>query len=153
MDPQEFRRKCALWCTGVSIVTTTDTKGKHCGLTLNSVASLSIDPPLMLICVDNNSETLDALLEKGFFCINVLSQDQEELAKRFCAQGDRFSGVALSTGLQGIPLIDGAIVSFECEVEDVHPGGDHKIVVGRLKNIVDGDTSREPLIFINGSYC
>lgn len=153
MNQQEFRNKCARWCTGVSVVTTTNSEGAHFGLTLNSVASVSVDPPLLLICLDNNSKTLGAVVEKGFFIINVLAREQESLARRFSAQGDRFSGLEFSTGQQDIPLISGSLVSFECEVHDIFPGGDHRIILGRLKNVVDGDEAGEPLIFINGEYC
>ena len=117
MDQLEFRKKCGLWCTGVSVVTTTNKEGIAFGVTLNSFTSLSMDPPLLLVCLDNTSDTLHALTDSGLFCVNVLSRDQERLSIKFSSPIDRFRDVELTSGLDNIPLLMGAIVSFECGVE------------------------------------
>ena len=153
MTPAEFRKSCALWCTGVSIVTSTDSEGQDYGLTLNSVTSVSIDPPLMLICLDVGSGTLHAAKTKGAFCINILSASQRELAIRFAEKNsDKFASLHTKRGMLDVPVLTGCVVAFECEIEAVYPGGDHKIVVGQLKNIIEGKKSVKPLLFINGQY-
>lgn len=152
MDSGEIRNRLGLWCTGVSVVTTTDRDAAPIGVTLNSFTSLSLEPPLLLICIDNNSETLRAIQDKGSFTINILAQEQRELAEIFCSPVDRFAKLDFQKGRNDVPLLDGAIVAFECDVENLFPGGDHKIVVGRLKNIVDGRLDAEPLIFNAGNY-
>ena len=153
MTPEIFKASCAKWCTGVSIVTSTDRDGRDFGLTLNSVTSVSIDPPLLLICLDNNSATLEAVKSKNCFCINILSSDQEELAARFAlSSDDKFVGLQPKRGELDVPVLAGCVISLECKLEAIHPGGDHKIIVGQLKNVVAGKSSAKPLVFINGKY-
>ena len=153
MKPEQFKKACAKWCTGVSIVTSTDPDGHDFGLTLNSVTSVSLDPPLMLICIDNGAGTLNAVESKGAFCINVLSTNQQELSERFSQRSnDKFANLRPARGKLDVPVLAGCVISFECEVEAVYPGGDHKIIVGHLKNIIEGDGEPKPLLYINGKY-
>jgi len=153
MNPQDFKKACAQWCTGVSIVTATDKEGCDFGLTLNSVTSVSVDPPLMLVCIDNGSATLGALKSKGAFCINILSVNQQELSVLFATRdANKFGTLTPMRGKLDVPVLDGCIISLECEVEAIYPGGDHEIVVGRLKNIIEGDGSSKPLLYMNRKY-
>ena len=153
MTPSEFRKSCALWCTGVSIVTSTGADDRDCGLTLNSVTSVSVDPPLMLICLDNVSRTLEAVKAKGAFCINILASNQKELSERFAQFNvDKFDGLRSTRGLLDVPILAGCLVAFECKVDAIYPGGDHQIIVGHLKNIIEGKGAAKPLMFINGEY-
>ena len=153
MTRDEFRKLCRHWATGVSIVTSLDVDGKECGLTVNSVASLSLDPPLMLICLDNEAGTLHALKARGAFAINLLASDQRKLSERFALKNiDKFDAFKLTRGALDMPVLDGCLVTFECEVEAIYPGGDHQIIVGHVKHTALGKPTAKPLMFINGKY-
>ncbi len=151
---EQFRRACGLWATGVSIVTTVDSNGIPYGLTMNAVSSLSLDPPMFLVCVDKGSDTLAPMTASRTFCVNVLTQRQQDLSNRFAKKGqDKFDGVAWSTGATGAPLIDDSLVSIECDVSDVLEGGDHKIFCGEVRGIVSNDSvDVEPLLYYGGGY-
>ncbi len=155
ISPEGFRKASGRWATGVSIVTTVDTDGEPFGLTMNSVTSLSLDPPLYIVNVDNGSDTLAPLLNSGSFCINVLAEGQQELSNRFAKKGDnKFDGVDYSAGATDAPQLGGALMSIDCRVNAVHDGGDHKIVVGEVVQIVtvDSDSTAKPLLFYGGGY-
>ncbi len=154
LTSEQFRRACGLWASGVSIVTTCDKSGTPYGLTMNAVTSLSLDPPMFLVCVDNGSDTLAPMLESRTFCVNVLTQRQQDLSNRFAKKGqDKFDGVAWTTGVAGAPLIDDTLVSIECTVTDVVEGGDHQIFCGVVREIVTNDSvDVEPLVYYGGRY-
>jgi flavin reductase (DIM6/NTAB) family NADH-FMN oxidoreductase RutF len=152
--PDTFRKACGYWATGVSIVTTRDTDGKAYGLTMNGLTSLSLDPPLFIICVDNKSDTLEPMKRSGAFCINVLSAGQQELSNRFAKKGpDKFEGVEHQSGPTGSPRLAGYLLGIECKVKEVHPGGDHHIFVGEVVSL-DLPTSEDlqPLLYYRGKY-
>lgn len=153
VGPDEFRTLCGLWPTGVSIVTTRNAAGRVYGVTMNSVTSVSLEPPLLLICLTNDSDTLAAMRESGIFCINVLTSEQKELASRFAhRRADKFSSVPVHDGRLGAPVIDGVLAALECRVEQVYPGGDHKIVVGELVHGLCYDERAAPLMYFKGQY-
>lgn len=152
---EAFRKASGRWATGVSIVTTIDGDGVPFGLTMNSVASLSLDPPLYIVNVDNGSDTLAPMLSSRAFCINVLAADQQALSNRFAKKGDnKFQGVAYVAGATDAPRLEGTIMSIDCRVSVVHEGGDHKIVVGEVVDIAtgEGESTAKPLLFYNGGY-
>ncbi|MEM7465777.1 MAG: flavin reductase family protein [Pseudomonadota bacterium] len=154
ISPDDFRKASGLWATGVSIVTTIDTEATPYGLTMNSVTSLSLDPPLYIVNLDKGSDTLITLEASGAFCINVLSDQQQELSNRFAKKGgNKFEDVAYSPGFRDVPCLTGALMSIQCEVHDIHDGGDHKIVVGKVAAIthLDPETT-QPLLFYRGRY-
>lgn len=150
----QFRRACGLWATGVSIVTTVDAAGKCYGLTMNAVTSLSLNPPMFIVCVDNNSDTLAPMCESKVFCINVLASGQQDLSNRFAKKGEeKFSGVAHSRGTTGAPVLAGALLAIECAVSSTVPGGDHQIMLGEVRHIVTNDAEGvEPLLYFSGRY-
>ncbi|MGR8921628.1 MAG: flavin reductase family protein [Gammaproteobacteria bacterium] len=149
----DFRRACGLWATGVSIVTTAGADGTPYGLTMNAVSSLSLDPPMFLVCVDLNSDTLAPMLESRVYCVNVLTSAQEDLSNRFAKKGaDKFEGVAFSRGVGGVPVLDGVLLAVECAVASVLDGGDHHIVCGAVKNLRRGDEGAAPLLYYGGRY-
>jgi len=153
VGPDEFRALCGLWPTGVSVVTTRGVEGRPYGVTMNSVTSVSLEPPLLLICLTNDSETLAAIRASGIFCINVLTSAQEDLSQRFAhRRADKFDGVPVHDGRLGTPVLDGALAALECRLEEVYPGGDHKIVVGELVHGVCYDDEATPLIYFKGQY-
>ncbi|MCP5198549.1 MAG: flavin reductase family protein [Gammaproteobacteria bacterium] len=149
-----FRRACGLWATGVSIVTTADTAGKPYGLTMNAVSSLSLDPPMMLVCVDKGSDTLAPMLASRVFCVNVLTSAQQDLSNRFAKKGhDKFEAVAWHPGTVGAPVLAHTLVSIECEIADVVTGGDHEICCGVVRDIIANDSvDVEPLLYYGGRY-
>jgi flavin reductase (DIM6/NTAB) family NADH-FMN oxidoreductase RutF len=153
-DSLPFRKACGLWASGVSVITTINSKGIPFGLTMNAVTSLSLEPAMLLVCVDKNSDTLAPMLETLCFCINVLSNAQQELSGRFAKKGDnKFEGVNWSAEPNGAPVLDGSLVSFTCSIAHVYEGGDHIIVCGKVEQIADNSSGgTEPLIYFKGGY-
>lgn len=155
ISPENFRKASGLWATGVSIVTTVDKDGAPFGLTMNAVTSLSLDPPLYLVNVDNGSDTLAPMLASRTFCINVLSNGQQDLSNRFAKKGaSKFDGVSFSAGASGAPQLAGSLMSIDCRVTAVYEGGDHQIVVGEVAEIVTAneDDVAKPLLYFAGRY-
>ena len=150
---EEFRNTCGLWATGVSIVTTISAGGEPYGLTMNGVTSLSLEPPMMLVCVDLKSDTLAPMTESGCFCINVLSKEQEQLSNRFAKKGaNKFESVTWRKATTGAPVIGGSLVSIDCSVSDIYDGGDHKIFCGEVLSILPAPETKPPLIYFSGRY-
>jgi flavin reductase (DIM6/NTAB) family NADH-FMN oxidoreductase RutF len=136
----------------VAIVTTLDTEGRPRGLTTTAVSSVSADPPLLLVCVDLTSRTLPALRAGGRFVVNFLREGRSELARTFASKAeDKFSGVNIRRGENGLPLIDGAICTLECRVHEQFAGGDHTIFVGE---VLDAQTASDgaPLVYYRSAY-
>jgi flavin reductase (DIM6/NTAB) family NADH-FMN oxidoreductase RutF len=154
MTRDRFRRACGYWATGVSIITTIGRDGKPYGLTMNGITSLSLEPPLFLICVDERSGTLDALKHSGVFCINVLREDQQALADVFAGKGDdKFNGVSHERYGAGAPHLHGAIMAVECRVSEIMTGGGHEIVIGEARAIlISEEQDAAPLLFYRGEY-
>ena len=150
---EEFRSTCGLWATGVSIVTTISAAGDPYGLTMNGVTSLSLEPPMMLVCVDLNSDTLAPMTESGCFCINVLTKEQEQLSNRFAKKGtNKFESVTWNKATTGAPVIVESLVSIDCSVNEIYDGGDHKIFCGEALSIVPTSETKAPLIYFSGRY-
>jgi len=151
VDPSVFRQLLGRFATGVSVLTTVDARGAPVGMTANSVASVSLSPPLVSVCVDREAAILEPLLVAQHFALNILSERQEDISRRFAASlSGPFAGVGYRVSEQGLALLDGAIAFIECSREASHPAGDHHIVIG----CVVGGTVREgrPLIFYRGGY-
>ena len=154
LSPELFRKACGYWASGVSIVTTVDTEGKPYGLTMNAVTSLSLTPPLFIICVDNKSDTLEPMRRSGVFGINVIRQGQQELSNNFAKKNpNKFDGIEFDRGEIGVPLLHGHVLAIECRVAATYPGGDHQIFVGEVCaiSLPDPETA-EPLLYFRGRY-
>jgi 3-hydroxy-9,10-secoandrosta-1,3,5(10)-triene-9,17-dione monooxygenase reductase component len=152
MDPIALRNALGQYATGVAIVTTLDAEGRPTGLTVNSFASVSLDPPLVLWSLALTSACLPAFQACRHFAVNVLTADQVALSNRFATNGvDKFADVAWTPGLGGVPLLADVGAVFECANEARHAGGDHAIFIGRVERFVHGEPS--PLIFHAGRYC
>ncbi len=150
-DAATFRTVLGHFCSGITIVTAVD-GGAPVGLTCQSFASVSLDPPLVLFVPAKASNSWPHIRAARHFCANVLAEDQEALARRFALRGaDKFAGVGWRAGPSGAPVLDGSLAYVDCEIEAVHDGGDHDIVVGR---VVDLAVTREatPLLFFRGGY-
>jgi 3-hydroxy-9,10-secoandrosta-1,3,5(10)-triene-9,17-dione monooxygenase reductase component len=151
VERDEFRAAMGLLPTGVTVVTAAGPEGPA-GATANAVGSLSLDPMLMLACLDRGSRTLLAVQGANRFGVNVLSADQEAVARAFSTKApvaDKWQGIE-SAELSGVPAIDGALVSVACELQDVIAGGDHVIVTGIVLDLRAREG--EPLLFHRGAY-
>ena len=152
-SPDEFKACFRLWPTGVSVVTTRDAQGQAHGVTMNSITSVSLEPPLLLMCLRNDSETLAAMRASGIFCINFLASGQEELSNCFAhSHPDKFEGVTTHDGRLGAPVLEGILAALECRVEEMYPGGDHKIILGELVHGTRHNPGATPLVYLNGRY-
>lgn len=147
----DLRNAMALVPTAVTVVTAPGEESPA-GATANAVASLSLDPPLMLVCLDHRSRTLGALQRAGRFAVNVLSAEGEGLARSFATpvpHTEKWEGVEFELR-SGAPVLGAALVWIVCELRDLLDGGDHKIVTGRVLEL--GRREGEPLLFAAGSY-
>ncbi|MBU6282011.1 flavin reductase family protein [bacterium] len=151
-DQSEFRRVLGHFATGVTVVTTLDAEGKPAGLTANAVSSVSLDPPLVLVCVDKKAETAACFAASGVFTVNILSEEQEGLSRRFAKSGpDKFSGVGFHAGGNGAPVLEGALARIECRIRQSVEAGDHVIHIGLAEAIgVEGEL--DPLLYFRGGY-
>lgn len=152
-DPGRFRAALGLLPTGVTIVTASGPEGPA-GATANAVCSLSIEPMLMLACLDRGSRTLLAVQAANRFGIGVLHAGQEEIARAFATKApvaEKWEGIAWSER-DGVPAIDGALVRLACELRDVIAGGDHVIVTGEVTDLEASDAEAAPLLFHRGAY-
>jgi flavin reductase (DIM6/NTAB) family NADH-FMN oxidoreductase RutF len=146
----EFRQAISLFATGVTIITTTH-ESKAAGMTASAVASLSLDPLLLLVCVDNRLPTHRAIESSRRFAVNVLGEDGAELALRFARSGaDKFAGVKLVEDSDP-PLLEDAIAHFVCDVHERLPGGDHSIFVGQVVRC-RAIPGRRPLLYFQSSF-
>jgi flavin reductase (DIM6/NTAB) family NADH-FMN oxidoreductase RutF len=149
----ELRTAMGHFATGVTIVAAT-VDGEPRGGTANAVASVSLDPPLVLVCLRHGSGTLASLRTAGTFALNVLGHGQEELARRFAQAppAERFAGRGWHHGRHGAPVLDGAVATLECAVHEVADGGDHAVVFGRVLAVGHPDRHAEPLVFFRGRF-
>lgn len=149
-----FRNTLAKFCTGVTIVTTKNQDGLH-GLTVNSFTSVSLDPPLILICIQKNGSSHSTLSRSETFVVNILSAEQKELSDRFANSAldseERFRGLNFRISENGVPILAGNLGHLECRVVNQFEGGDHTIFIGQVEN---GDFSkgRQPLLFYESGY-
>ena len=152
-DARHLRDAFGCFTTGVTVVTTRRPDGAPVGFTANSFASVSLDPPLALVCVDLAANSLAALDEAGVFVVNVLHAGQQDLARRFTRKdGDRFATTPFETWETGAPVLDGCMANFECETHSAFDAGDHRVFIGRIVK-VRMDPDHEPLVFLRGGYC
>ncbi|MDA0999712.1 MAG: flavin reductase family protein [bacterium] len=155
LDPKLFRAAMGKFATGVTVVTVRSGETAR-GMTANAFSSLSLDPPLVLVCVDNKASTLDMLREAKKFAINFLAEDQKNISDWFAGKGkdaaDQFADIAHAIGENGAPVLEGAIGFLECDTHEELPGGDHTIVVGRVTRIEIEEDVRPPLLFYASAY-
>jgi flavin reductase (DIM6/NTAB) family NADH-FMN oxidoreductase RutF len=147
----EFRHACGRFATGVTIATVLDADRQPHGLTVSSFTSVSLDPPLISICLGHAVSLIETFRAASFFGINILAGSQQHLSERFARKGlDRFEGVGWTLGTHNVPLLEGVVAAMECEVERRVPAGDHDIFIGRLVStqVREG----EPLLHFAGAY-
>ncbi|HYC93100.1 MAG TPA: flavin reductase family protein [Thermoanaerobaculia bacterium] len=151
IDEALFKLAMSHFASGVTVVTT-EHDGTPYGMTVASFASLSLHPPLVLICIEKSVKTHDALAAAGKFGVSILAHEQAEVSGRFASKkiDDKFAGIDWSRGELGIPLIDHSICALECRLHSALPGGDHTIFVGE---VVSARTSEgPPLVYFRSGY-
>jgi flavin reductase (DIM6/NTAB) family NADH-FMN oxidoreductase RutF len=150
VDESEFRNACGRFATGVTVVTTARDDTAH-GMTANAFMSVSLDPPLIVVSVDEGATMHDWLQEVGRYGVSVLAEWQEAYCWHFAGQPQDDLDVRFSWE-DGIPLIDHALAHFVADVEDAHPAGDHTLFVGRVRFLrTDPLTGSDPLVVHGGS--
>ena len=148
---EEFRHACGRFATGVTIASVLDAKGTPHGLTVSSFTSVSLDPPLILICLGHAVTAIHHFRTATHFGINILREDQRPLSDRFARKGhDRFDGLAWQPGATGVPMLPGVLAAIECAVHRIVPMGDHDILVGEMVHaeVHEGP----PLLYFASSY-
>lgn len=150
IEESKFRTAMGHFASGVTVVTTRN--GEELGgLTVSAFCSLSLDPPLVLICIDKGVTSHDAISSAGRFAINILSADQEEISRRFASRAeDKFDGIGTTEGAGGVPLITGCLATIECRLKEELPGGDHTIFIGEVDQVEIGEG--EPLVYFRSGY-
>ena len=149
-DSKKQRKILGHFATGVTLVTTGGIAGLH-GMTANAVASLSLDPPLVLVAVDKRALTLEYLARNRCFAVNILRLDQEEISRRFAMPGPKdFSDLSTISGATASPILSDCLAYLDCKVVDILPGGDHEIFVGEI--LAGEHHGGEPLLYYAGGY-
>jgi flavin reductase (DIM6/NTAB) family NADH-FMN oxidoreductase RutF len=153
IEKTDFRRTLGCFATGITVITTVDDDGGPVGLTANSFTSLSLDPPMVLFCLDRNIQSFEAFHDNRHFAVNILSAGQKDMSSRFAQSGaEKWSGVEFETWETGCPILDGCLANLECDIESIHEGGDHVIIIGEVKRIACAEDGSAPLIYFRGGY-
>lgn len=152
MDPDSFRAALGRFASGITVLTTRWADGRDIGMTASAFCSLSMNPPLILVCVEKTASIHSALDVGQPFAVNILESRQEAISRRFAGTDpDRFDGLGFSRGQTGAALLDDVLAHLECRVEMLHPGGDHTICVGRVEAM---KVNRgHPLLYYRSGYC
>lgn len=151
VDADAFRSALGRFASGVTVVTTCTADGTDHGMTASAFCSVSLDPPLILVCVEKIASMHDAITSCAHFSVNVLAHNQEQIARRFAeSDGNRFDGVGFSRGAHSMPVIDDALAVLECKRATTYDGGDHTIIVGEVETAVWRDD--KPLLYYRGGY-
>lgn len=151
IDATMFRQVLGHFTSGITVVTAF-VDGRPIGFTAQSFTSLSLDPPLVSLAPAKTSRTWGMIRRGGYFCVNVLSENQEEVSRTFARAGEeRFRGIDWSAGVAGCPKLDGVLAWIECELIAEHDAGDHTLAVGKVINLAVG-SSDSPLVFFRGGY-
>ncbi len=152
IDERLFRDVVSRFATGVTVVTTRDDRGNLFGLTANAFASVSLQPPLILVCLNNSSGTYKFLKQAGSFAVHILAEDQQYLARAFAQRGrDKGLLVDWQVGEGGIPGLRHCLASMDCKVAHEYAGGDHVIVVGRVERVRASPETDKPLLYYRGA--
>lgn len=154
VDSRAFRNLMGRFATGVTVLTLRS-HGNVRGMTANAVSSLSLHPPLLLVCIDRNASSHPYFEAADAFAVNILAEDQSELSRFFAESGEKpepMGGYPHHAGPLGSPILDDALAWVECRITDRHPGGDHTIVVGRVADMEIARPDAQPLLFYGGTY-
>jgi flavin reductase (DIM6/NTAB) family NADH-FMN oxidoreductase RutF len=151
VSKDEFRAALSRFISGVTVVTTVGLDNRPAGITVSAFSSLSLEPPLVLACIDKRASLHDHLVEGRYFAVNILAEDQRGISRLFATKdADRFEGIGYRWGVTGAPLLEGALAYIECRVVHEYPGGDHTIIVGEVESI--NVAGHKPLAYYRGDY-
>jgi flavin reductase (DIM6/NTAB) family NADH-FMN oxidoreductase RutF len=151
IEPDTFRSVLGRFASGVTIVTARDAAGVDHGMTVSAFCSLSLDPPLVLLCVDHAASMYELLLTHPQFGISILSSNQEAYSRRFAdPDSDRFDGIAYSRGESGVVLLEESLAHLECRATEHYEGGDHTIFIAEVEHAEPRDG--RPLLYYRGGY-
>lgn len=151
VDAHSFRRALGQFASGVTVVTTREASGRVLGLTVSSFCSVSLHPPLVLVCVDHRSDTNTGMRESGLFGVSVLAEEQEDVSRRFASrERDKLADFAFLEGQHGLPLVPGALAHVQCRVRSFHDEGDHTVWVGDV--LAASAHPGRPLLYQAGAY-
>lgn len=153
IDQREFRNAMGAFATGVTVITTLDGQRAPVGVTVNSFTSLSLDPPMVLFCLDLKSNSFQAFHQNRHFAVNILREDQVALSSTFAkSSAEKWSGVEFHTWETGCPVFEGCIANMECDVASIYEGGDHVIIVGQVRRMQYERNDCKPLLYYRGRY-
>ncbi|HKA22688.1 MAG TPA: flavin reductase family protein [Blastocatellia bacterium] len=151
VSKDEFRTALSRFVSGVTVVTTLADDDRPAGITVSAFSSVSLEPPLVLVCIDKRASLHNHLAEGRHFAVNILADHQQGVSRRFASRDEnRFEGAGYRCGLHGAPLLEGALAYIECRVAHVYPGGDHTIIVGEVESTSVAD--HKPLAYFRGNY-
>jgi flavin reductase (DIM6/NTAB) family NADH-FMN oxidoreductase RutF len=152
---QTLRKMRGLFASGVTVVTTVH-DGKLRGVTVSAFASVSLNPPLVLVCIANEAVSENWIAESGIFAVNILSDEQEFLSERFAARAPivnaHFDGVPYNTAITGSPILTESLAWYDCRVEATHDGGDHIVFIGRVEAVGFEAKRKQPLVYFANRY-
>ena len=155
IDKALFRQVMGRFATGVAVVTTREPDDTLHGLTINSFTSVSLEPPLVLVCIDRRARSHDFIAQSGIFAVNILSEQQELLSERFSARAPlvsrHFEGVPYRLAATGSPILEGSLAWLDCRVWATYDGGDHTIFVGQVEALGLGEDG-PPLLYFQSAY-
>lgn len=151
INKDEFRAALGRFASGVTVITTKDADGHLHGITVSAFCSVSLEPPLILICIDKNTGSHFALTETDSFVVNILRDDQQYISDRFASYlPDKFEAVKYRSGIDDLPVLEDALANLECRLVNSHDNGDHTIFVGQIEHTTINDG--EPLVYWHGNY-
>lgn len=153
VDATQFKSALKLWASGVTVVTAQSESEGLKGMTATSFSSVSLDPPQVLVCLNQNTDTGAVVLEQKQFAINILGSEQQEVSNQFAggsSQEQRFANTSWEAGENGAPLLSDALASLECKVVEAVAAGTHWVVIGEVQNVVC--RSGDPLLYYSGAY-
>lgn len=152
IDSDSFRSVLGRFASGITVVTTVDASGRDVGMTVSAFSSVSLNPPLVQVCIDKAASMYTALMTADRFGINILSSDQEALSRRFAAVDSqhRFEGVGYTRGESGVVLLEDALGHLECRMDARHEAGDHTLFIGEVERASAGEG--RPMLYYRGGY-
>ena len=151
VDQAQFRQLLGRFATGVTVITAWDASGRPHGMTANSLSSVSLEPPLLLLSIDHEAAMHGLLVSVPRFAVNILASNQETVSRRFAQdREERFDGIGYQESPRGLILLDGALAHIECERAATHEAGDHTILVGRV--VAGSAADGRPLCYFRGGY-
>ena len=152
VDNEKFKKAMSLYPSGVVIVTTINKEGKRHGFTASAFSSLSLDPPLILVCLANTADCYKTFINSDKFAVNIIGKQLHELAFKFATKGvEKFEGNQfIESESSGLPILSSSICSLECDTKKTYPGGDHEILVGEVNEVHVNEGN--PSIWYEGSF-